>query len=50
MNYVKPQIQVSCEALVLIQRTAKGSVSPMDSIDPNSTIHFLTQNAYEADE
>lgn len=50
MNYVKPEIQLSCKAFVSIQRTAKGTVSPMDSIDPSSTNHFLTQNAYEADE
>ena len=50
MEYTKPQIRVSGEALMSIQRTKKDSVSFGDSIDPSSPIHYMTQAAYEADE
>jgi len=50
MNYSKPQIRLSCEALVSIERSGKGTQSPVDSIDPTSSNHYLTQMAYEADE
>jgi hypothetical protein len=50
MIYTKPQVQLSGEALMSIQRTEKGAVSPGDSINPSSPVHFMTQAAYEADE
>jgi hypothetical protein len=50
MKYTKPQIHVSGEALMSIQRTEKGSYWFGDSIDPSSPVHYLSEAAYEADE
>lgn len=50
MNYAKPQIRCSGDALASIQGTQKGTITPVDSIDPSNPDHYLTQMAYEADE
>lgn len=50
MTYVKPSIQESAEAVVAIQGTRKELTPIADSIDPNSSLHYQTAMAYEADE